>query len=718
MGRLLKILAYAIAAFVAMLIITAITLSLIFDPNDFRDNIAASVARATGRELIIEGDLEISLFPWLAIDIGRTRLGNAPDFGEEPFASFEQARLSVQVLPLLLRREISVGTAAIDTLTLNLQVHKDGRSNWQDLIEASEGSEAEPGATEAADGGGAELDIASIDISNASINYADAGSGDRIRLTDLNLTSGRVVPGEPIPLEGSFSFELQEAGVSGDIELETLAVFDPEAGLIGMDGLVIEGRVEGLADVPTPLQLSIPVLEIQTENEVADVHEIDMSIFGLAIAADVEPFSYADSLAPVAIIQIDAFSARNLMRALDIEVPETADPNALGKVIVDAKASVSDSAINLTHLKLVVDDTTFSGKISVPRDSDGTYRLTLAADFIDLTRYMEPATDANAGGGDAAVVPVDIPAELSRPLNGRGTLSVAEAYRGHMRFENVELGVIVARGRMGILPFSAGLFGGSYSGDVRINVSGETPVISVNENIRDVGLGPLAVAMFEQENITGSINGAFRLRGRGDNTAAIQQSLKGDMSFELVDGTWEGTDVWHELRSARALLKGEATPEPVLPARTHFNTVRVTGTVTNGVMHSDDLFVELPFMQLTGNGTVNIYEATVDYSIIGRVLDRPEFMQDATAEEIDDFTQAIVPFRVRGPLSEPSIQPDIEAMLKKRVKKEIKDKLLDRLLGGRDEESAAPDEDTAQEPAEEKDLEDKLKDRLKDLLGQ
>ncbi len=718
MGRLLKILAYTIAAFVALLIITAITLSLVFDPNDFREDIAAGVARATGRELIIEGDLEISLFPWLAIDVGRTRLGNAPNFGEEPFASFEQARLSVQVLPLLLRREISVGTAAIDTLTLNLQVHRDGRSNWQDLVEASEGSEAEPGATEAMDGGGAELDIASIDISNASINYADAGSGDRIRLTDLNLTSGRVVPGEPIPLEGSFSFELQDAGVAGDIKLETLAGFDPEAGLIGMDDLVIEGRVEGLADVPTTLHLSIPVLEIRTEKEVADVHEIDMSIFGLAIAADVEPFSYADSLAPVAIIQIDAFSARNLMRALDIEVPETADPNALGKVIVDAKASVSDSAINLTHLKLVVDDTTFSGKISVPRDSDGTYRLTLAADLIDLTRYMEPATDVNAGGGDAAVVPVDIPADLIRPLNVRGTLSVAEAYLGHMRFENVELGVNVARGRMRIHPISAGLFGGSYSGDVRINVSGETPVISVNENIRDVGLGPLAVAMFEQENITGSINGAFRLRGRGDNTAAIQQSLKGDMSFELVDGTWEGTDVWHELRSARALLKGEATPKPVLPARTRFNTVRVTGTVTNGVMHSDDLFVELPFMQLTGNGTVNIYEATVDYSIIGRVLDRPEFMQDATAEEIDDFTRAIVPFRVRGPLSEPSIQPDIEAMLKQGVKKEIKDKLLDQLLGGRDEESAAPDEDTAEEPAEEKDLEDKLKDRLKDLFGQ
>lgn len=720
MGRLLKFLGYAIAAFVAMLILTSIVVTLVFDPNDYRDNIAAGVARSTGRDLVIEGDLELSIFPWLAIDIGRTRIGNAPDFGEEPFASFEQARLSVRLLPLLLRGERVVRTAAIDTLTLNLRVRGDGRSNWQDLVDVSE---AESSAAETADGGFATLDIAGVEIRNASINYADAASGDRIRLTDLNITSGRVVLGEPVSLDASFGFELQPAGLSGNVELQTSADFDADAGTVTMRDLDISADVEGLANAPAVLQLIAPAIEIRTGDKVADVGEIEVALFGVAITADVEPFSYADSPKPVAVIHSDAFSARSLMHALNIEVPETADPDALSKVIIDAKASVGDSAIDLTNLTLLVDDTTFSGEISVPRDSDGTYRLTLAADLIDLTRYMEPATDANADArdGDAAVVPVDIPADLIRPLNVRGSLSIAEAYLGHMRFENVELGVNAGSGRMRIHPISAGLFGGSYSGDVRINVSGDTPVISVNENIRDVSLGPLAIAMFEQENITGSINGTFRLSGRGENTAAIQQSLNGDMSFELRDGAWEGTDVWHELRSARALIKGEATPEPALPARTQFNTVRVTGTVTDGVMHSDDLFAELPFMQLTGNGTVNIYEATVDYSIVGRVLERPEFMQDATAGEIDDFTQAVVAFRVTGPLSGPSIQPDIEAMLRERVKKELKDRVFDRLLGGRDEEPAAQDEGTAEppaeEPAEEKDLEDQLKDRLKDLLG-
>jgi AsmA protein len=66
--------------------------------------------------------LELSLFPWLAIDIGETHLGNAAGFSEEPFVSFNQARLSVRIMPVLLHREVSIGTALLDGLDLNLEM--------------------------------------------------------------------------------------------------------------------------------------------------------------------------------------------------------------------------------------------------------------------------------------------------------------------------------------------------------------------------------------------------------------------------------------------------------------------------------------------------------------------------------------------------------------------------------------------------------------------
>ena len=107
--------------------------------------------------------------------------------------------------------------------------------------------------------------------------------------------------------------------------------------------------------------------------------------------------------------------------------------------------------------------------------------------------------------------------------------------------------------------------------------------------------------------------------------------------------------------------------------------MRMTAVVTDGVMRSDDLFAELPFMQLTGGGQVDIPSATVDYRMTARILERPELLRDATAEELEEFTEAVIPLKVTGPLASPSIKPALEKLLQKRLEDEIKDKLKDKL---------------------------------------
>jgi len=437
---------------------------------------------------------------------------------------------------------------------------------------------------------------------------------------------------------------------------------------------------------------------------------------GIDMAADVEPFSYADSVQPNAAIQVDAFSPRSLMHLLDMEVPETADPVALSSVIIDAKVAVTSKLVELSDVVIKLDDTTLKGKLSVPR-SGGAYQFNLSADQIDLGRYMEPADAANQDDSSESV-PVEIPADLIRPLNARGDLRVATASLGGMLFENVVLGLNAANGRLRLHPIAADLFGGSYSGDVRIDAAGTTPVLSVDEKIKGVSLADLARAMFEQENITGTITGGFNLTGRGNDMASVQQSLAGNMAFELSDGAYEGTDIWYELRRARALIKGGEAPKPELPPRTRFSSVSATGVVTDGVMRNDDLVAELPFLQLSGSGNVDLPAATVNYNLTARVLEQPDALQGVTQEELDDFTEAVIPLKITGPLSSPSVKPDVEKLLRERVEKEVKDQLLDRLLGG--DKKTPPAEDAAdgepEESPEEESVEDQLKDKLKDLF--
>jgi len=333
MGGPLKNVLFLILGIVAVAVIAAVSFVLLFDPNNFRDEIAAKVKQSTGRELVIEGDIELTLFPWVAINVGKTTLGNAAGFGDEPFASFDEARLSVRVIPMLLDRKVVVGTAALDSFQLNLQIASNGRSNWQDFLDASEAQDEVVDSGDTADAG--TIDIASIEITNASISYSDAQLGESYRLTDFNLSSGSVELSSPIALSGDFNFELQPADLAGDFAIETVMTLDSDAGTVAFS-------------------------------------DVEISTLGVDINADVQAFSYVDGAVPTATIQVDAFSLKSLMQALDIEAPLTADPDALGKVIVDATASMRPEAIVLSNLVLVVDDTTFQGGLSLASDTAGT----------------------------------------------------------------------------------------------------------------------------------------------------------------------------------------------------------------------------------------------------------------------------------------------------------------------------------------------------------
>jgi AsmA protein len=720
MSRPTKILAWLVAAVLAIFALGAIFLVLFFDPNDYRDDLAEAVKERTGRDLMIEGDVSLAFFPWLAIDIGNTTLGNAPGFGDTPFARFDRATLSIRLLPLLLRQDVAIGTADLESLELNLQVNSEGRSNWDDFL-----GDEDQADDEVDEGKGKAFEVSGVDVSNTTITFDDRHSGDTYVLSNMNMQLGRVSDdGKPVPANGAFHFDLQPNGISGDIELDSVLSFDLGEGLVTVDDLSIEGVIEGIATSPTRLQFETDGIEVQTENRVVTIQPLDLTLLGIDIHADVEPFSYEGSVEPSAAIQIDAFSPRSVMHLLEVEIPETADPVALSSVIVDAKAAVKSKVIELSNVTIKLDDTTFKGDLAVPRTASGGYRFNLSADRIDLDRYMAPA-DAAAAETAGESAPTEIPADLIRPLNARGDLRVATALLSGMQFENVVLGLNTANGRMRIHPITADLFGGSYNGDVRIDAAKATSVISVDEKVQAVNLADLAGAMFNKENITGSISGAFKLTGRGNDLAAIQRSLDGNMSFELSDGAYEGTDIWYEMRRARAMIKGGEAPEPELPARTQFSSVKATGVVTDGVMQNNDLIAELPFMRLSGRGSVDFAAATVDYDLTARVLERPESLQGVTAEELDDFTEAVIPLKITGPLASPSVKPNVERLLRDRVEDEIKDRLFDKLLGGDKKEPPPEGESQEEPPAEgepdeapvEEDIEDKVKDKLKDLFG-
>jgi len=717
MARLAKILLILIAAIVGIGVVASVALLLFFDPNDFREDIADSVKGATGRDLVIEGDLSLSIFPWIAVEIGRTRLGNAEGFADEPFLSFEEARLSVRFMPLLFKQEVAIGTASLASLNVNLQVDRNGVTNWDDLASGEDDAGPQIDEADGTDLSGV-LDIENIEISNAHVSYSNAQDGSESSISGLSLKTGRIAGGSPFDLDAEFNFESNPAGIGGQLSINGSVLMSENLRQIDLNGLNISGTLRGIAEQATEFQFDARAMSIDTDAQTVAPGEMELGVLGISMAATVKPFSYAGDIQPEASVRIDEFSLKDLMAVLGTEPPETADPNALQSVSFSGNAAVGAKAVSLTDLQLVLDDTTMSGTMSLPRTDGGKLIFDLDVDNMTLDHYMAPAADSAAAPGSDEIN-VEIPVDMIRALNASGSFTMKQAELSGIVFENLELGLNSENGKIRLHPVSADMFGGAYNGDVRIDASGETPVISVNEKIATVQMSLLAKALFDVENINGMVNGTFALTGRGADSNAILRDLDGKVSFELANGEYLGTDVWYELRKARALFKGEAPPEPRLPVRTEFTAVSASGKVTNGIMQNNDFLAELPFLRLTGAGEVNFVDANMNYAMDARIVESPELVGQLSAAELKDFTSAVIPLKISGPLASPSIRPDMEVMLRREVKKQIeknRDKLLKKLLGGKDEQ--ADSEETAEDGEEEEpDAEDGIKDLLKGLFG-
>ena len=142
MKLIVKIIAAVVVLFLLVLIAAGIYVKFFVSADDLRAAISSSVEKSTGRTMAIEGDLDISVFPWIKIAIGRTRLGEDPAFGEGDFLSFDAASVGVKLMPIF-SGNIEMDKVSLDGLSVNMIRNKAGVGNWESL---SSGEATEPPA--------------------------------------------------------------------------------------------------------------------------------------------------------------------------------------------------------------------------------------------------------------------------------------------------------------------------------------------------------------------------------------------------------------------------------------------------------------------------------------------------------------------------------------------------------------------------------------------
>jgi len=202
MGKLLKV----ITGVVLLIVVLVIVAPFIVDPNDYREQIQSAVKDKTGRDLSINGDMSLSVFPWIGVGIKDVSLGNAKGFKPSQFAEIQEASVKVKLLPLL-SKQVEVSTIVLSGLTLNLAKNKQGQSNWDDMEQPSNEVEKRQDTQEgdSSNAAFAAIAIGGVQVVDANVTWDDASKGETYHLTNFDLTTDALSLGNPMGVELAFT---------------------------------------------------------------------------------------------------------------------------------------------------------------------------------------------------------------------------------------------------------------------------------------------------------------------------------------------------------------------------------------------------------------------------------------------------------------------------------------------------------------------------------
>lgn len=681
MKKALKIFGIVIGVIVVLIIAAVLILPHVIDPNDYRDDIERAVKDNTGRTLVIAGDMELSLFPWLGVDVSQARLGNAPGFGDTPFATIQNMEVRVRLLSLLFG-PTEVGKLKLDGLALNLARKADGKTNWQDLLQRSGGQSSKPESP--SKGGFGDITIDSIELSNATINWHDAMAGTDYRLRDVNLTVGAVRPNKPFPMKMNFAVDSTKPVLHANIGLRATATVDPAAKHYRLDDGMVEvsARGAGLPVQPTNVKSTWQTLRFDQAGGTFALDGLKLQALGIEADAVLEGRGLSGKNAQPEIsgtLKVADFAPRDVLAKLGRHL-QPSDPQVLRHASLSARLAATDHSATLGDVRITLDDTHITGQLAVRDFKTHALAFTLAADKLDADRYLP------AGTGEAAKKAprpgsfdhIRLPGDKLRGLNVDGKLVIGTFKLFNLTARDVTLGINAANGKMTLKPLTAKLYSGTYDGSITAASAGKGLKLATDQRLAGIDMGALLEDLAGRKLISGGADMNVAFAGSGDTVGALKKTLDGKLGFKIQHGAVEGIDLWGAIRRAYAVIKHQPAPKQSGEKKTEFVALNGDGVIKNGVLNNRKLTADLPFMHLAGHGTIDLVKRDLDYRLDAKIIKVPEIDRRSELGKIKGVT---VPIHLEGDFANITAFPDLADALKSRIKSKVKSKLEDKLKG-------------------------------------
>lgn len=639
-----NLLRYALLGLGALLLVVAALAAYIaatFDPNDYKDEVAALVKRSKDRELGFSGPIRLSYWPNLGADLTGVTLSEKGSAAA--FVSADKARASVQVMPLLQGRVVINGIDVVG-LRANIRRDADGRFNFADLlIKPEEKSDK------------VAFNIASLRVRDGRIDYADA-SGTRLTVDSIEVKAGAISDTSARDLEASARLVDPQRPLRISTRLDKATFGDALAG----SGLRVQALLEGKdqkADVRVELQTFAQGGDGVTGDHLKLEAKAEQAGSKLAATASIEQLQQKAGAVGGRGVKLQAtldsaetkLSAQAAFDRLQQKgrllqtspLQATVSGKAAGSSI-DLKLS-SPLALDLAQGR--VDLTDMALRVSVKQalldlDADlrGPAALALAGQTLSLPRF---ALDLTAASPKLTGGPV------KSKLAGDLTASIA-ARKADLRFDGTVDGHAI---------------GGTLGAEVAGTESAKMPVLRADLKARNVDIARVIARFSPSDLLTGKGDLDLKVTTRGDTAAALTQALNGEGAVALRDGAVKGLDINSSIRDVRATVRkalGKETGTTVRSKKTDFSEMLATFTLRDGVLDNRDLSLKSPLLRVAGAGTVDLVKGELDYGVKASVVATREGQGGAERSQLAGIT---VPVKLFGPLAAPQYNIDFAAML-------------------------------------------------------
>ncbi|WP_079203509.1 AsmA family protein [Pseudomonas sp. CC6-YY-74] len=691
MKALGKILGLFFLGLLLILVALGFALTHLFDPNDYKDEIRQLARDKANLELTLNGDIGWSLFPWLGLELTDATLASAttPD---QPFADLRLLGLSVRVLPLL-RREVQMSDIRVDGLNLNLQRDEKGRGNWEDVgrppqpavATSTPAGEATAPSADSAPASTREsaqpikLDIDSLIVNSARIDYHDAQKGQQFSAESIQLTTGAIREGTAIPVKLSAFFGTNQPVMRARTELQGELRFDRALKRYQLEDAKISGEASGEPFDGQTLTYSLQgQLLVDLAAQVAEWNGLKLSANQLRALGEVKIRDLDTQPKLTGGLSIAPVNLREFLATIGQTLPPLNDDKALSQFELVTRLNGSPTSLTLQELKLKLDDSSFSGQIGIADFAKQALRVQLKGDSLDLDRYLpKPTKDSQDAGaarqaevkesvasaGQSGSTPLPkaptqhawsaatvLPIERLRSLDLQLALSLDQLIYQKQAFSAVNLKAKSKAGLLTLEEMRGKLGSGNFDAKATVDVRPTIPLLSLHKNLSRISVEPFLKSEQQPSPVKGLLDLQANLSTSGNSLKAWVDGLNGTASFALNDGILVGADLEQQLCRGIAALNRKALSSEPRNKDTPFDTLQGNLTFLKGVAHNPDLKIQVPGLAVSGNGDLDLRVLGLDYRVgITPSGDQRE-MPDPACQINERYVGIAWPVRCRGPL--------------------------------------------------------------------